>query len=430
MTSQRAHSPYRPAGETKLKCCLVGAAICLVSTKVFNVLVPIALKMAVDDVGDKKFPLRPVVMYGSFRFLTDSTKEARDCLYNYVSTYASRKISLRVFTHVQNLSLRFHLNRKTGAVLRAVSRGSSACASVRPASPPVAAPPRLKFLSLTRLASALMLACLSTRPPACIVADSDLLRYITFQIFPIFFEVRRFYRIPVLATGVLSSSLHGATPCHLWVFLPALLTVLSASLVFILSKVGLVTAYLLTKYPWYFGTLTAGVIVAYVTFTISITEWRNKYRRIQTQNDDAFNQKAIDSLLNFETVKYFCAEQHISEVYDSSLIAVADANIASQVSLSLLNAGQNFIISAGVALAMMLAGRQASQGKMSVGDFVLINVRRVPLSRTCSSLSGFACPSGVLQLLGHNASSLRLLSHRFSSFSCTLRSTSWAHTTA
>lgn len=100
--------------------------------QIFNVLVPIALKMAVDDVGNKKFPAGPVVLYGLFRFLTDTTKELRDCLYNHVSAYASRKISLRVFNHVQSLSLKFHLNRKTGAVLRAVSRGSSACAPATP----------------------------------------------------------------------------------------------------------------------------------------------------------------------------------------------------------------------------------------------------------------------------------------------------------
>lgn len=94
----------------------------------------------------------------------------------------------------------------------------------------------------------------------------------------------------------------------------------------------------------------------------------------QKQNDDAFNQKAVDALLNFETVKYFCAEQHISDVYDQSLIAVADASIASQTSLSVLNVGQNLIISAGVALAMLLAGQQAARGRMSVGDFVLVNV--------------------------------------------------------
>ena len=105
---------------------MVLAFVCLVGSKVFNVLVPIALKGAVDDVSSGRVPVTPVLCYGLFRFLTDSTREARDCAFNEVSAYAARKISLRVFTHVQNLSLRFHLARKTGAVLRAVSRGSAA----------------------------------------------------------------------------------------------------------------------------------------------------------------------------------------------------------------------------------------------------------------------------------------------------------------
>lgn len=271
-----------PKGEPRLRLFLVLAVICLFGAKVFNVLVPIALKNAVDDVSAGRVPAGSVLCYGIFRFLSDSTREMRDCLFNYVSAYASRMISLRVFNHVQGLSLRFHLNRKTGAVLRAVSRGSS--------------------------------------------AYSDLLRYISFQILPIFFEV------------------------------------------------GLVSGYLLTKYSWYFGVITISVIVVYVSFTVTVTEWRNKYRRVQTQMDDAFNTKAVDALLNFETVKYFCAEQHIADVYDESLKAVQDANIASQQSLSLLNAGQNAIISFGVAGAMWLAGREVVNGGMTVGDFVLVNV--------------------------------------------------------
>ena len=116
------------------------------------------------------------------------------------------------------------------------------------------------------------------------------------------------------------------------------------------------------------------MIVVYVAFTVAVTEWRNKYRRLQTQMDDAFNTKAVDALLNFETVKYFCAEEHIAAVYDASLADVQTANIISQRSLSLLNAGQNAIISFGVALAMGLAGRRVLDGGMTVGDFVLVNV--------------------------------------------------------
>ena len=93
-----------------------------------------------------------------------------------------------------------------------------------------------------------------------------------------------------------------------------------------------------------------------------------------TEADDAFNQQAVDSLLNFETVLYFNAQEHISEQYDTSLKAVAAANIDSQLSLSLLNILQNAVISVGVALAMGIAGHEVKKGKMTVGDFVLVQV--------------------------------------------------------
>ena len=93
-----------------------------------------------------------------------------------------------------------------------------------------------------------------------------------------------------------------------------------------------------------------------------------------TEADDAFNQQAVDSLLNFETVLYFNAQEHISEQYDTSLKAVAAANIDSQLSLSLLNILQNAVISVGVALAMGIAGHEVKKGRMTVGDFVLVQV--------------------------------------------------------
>lgn len=119
-----------PKEEPKLKAFIILAFVCLIAAKLFNICVPLALKQAVDDVSNGRLPIGPVLCYGFFRFMTDTSKEGRDCLFNYSSTYASRKISLRVFNHVQSLSLRFHLNRKTGAVLRAVSRGSAAYADL------------------------------------------------------------------------------------------------------------------------------------------------------------------------------------------------------------------------------------------------------------------------------------------------------------
>ena len=194
-----------PREEPKLKVFIVLAFVCLIAAKLFNILVrcaavplgawrlkaraaltrwrcaqvPLALKHAVDDVSNGRLPIGSVLCYGFFRFLTDTMKEGRDCLFNYSSTYASRKISLRVFNHVQSLSLRFHLNRKTGAVLRAVSRGSA--------------------------------------------AYSDLLRYLSFQVMPIFLEV------------------------------------------------SLVSAYLFARYSPAFGVITIAVMTTYVASTIVIT---------------------------------------------------------------------------------------------------------------------------------------------------------------
>ena len=88
-----------PKEEPRLKLSIVFAFLCLLASKGFNICVPIALKAAVDAASKGRLPLKPVVLYGLFRFLTDSTKEARDCLFKYNATYASRKISLRVFNH-------------------------------------------------------------------------------------------------------------------------------------------------------------------------------------------------------------------------------------------------------------------------------------------------------------------------------------------
>ena len=292
----------RPKGEPKLRVCIVLSFCCLVLSKVWNVLVPIMMKEAVDQVAEGHMPVGPIVLYGApsrpapptyalladpagaltglFRFLTDSTKEARDAFYASSSAYATRQISLRVFSHVQGLSLRWHLTRKTGAVLRAVNRGSQSFA--------------------------------------------DLLRYITFQIAPIFLEVM------------------------------------------------VVSIYLFSRYDAVFGIITILVMSSYVAVTIGVTEWRNKYRRKATEAEDAFSQQAVDALLNFETVLLFNAEKHISGVYDKSLQAVAEASIESQLSLSLLNVLQNFCISFGVALALFLAGRRVLAGTMSIGDFILV----------------------------------------------------------
>lgn len=130
-------------------------------------------------------------------------------------------------------------------------------------------------------------------------------------------------------------------------------------------------------------------ITLYVVYTIFTTGWRDKHRRHLADKDNAFNQRAVDCLLNYETVKYFNAEvtmssmaglywsetfkqEHEKRRYDIALREYRDASILSQQSLSVLNMGQNFIISIGVTSAMFLAADQVSRGEQSVGDFMMI----------------------------------------------------------
>merc|ERR1719409_1940179 len=140
-----------------------------------------------------------------------------------------------------------------------------------------------------------------------------------------------------------------------------------------LWEVGLVCAYLFSQYEWYFAVITASVIVTYIGFTVPFTEWRNKFRREMTVADDAFNQKATDSLLNFETIKLFCAEPHIGETYDAALRKTQQATLKTQRSLAGLNLGQALIIAFGISASLALAAKRVISGDMTVGDFVLVN---------------------------------------------------------
>lgn len=275
--------PYLwPRGRTKLRVMMAASVIFLAASKLSNVAGPIALKAAVDRIakGDGDY-LGPVLIYGALRFGGNLFAELKDNCFAYVAAHASRAISLRVFTHVMDLSLRFHITRKTGAVIRACARGSESFA--------------------------------------------NLLRYISFQIAPIFLEV------------------------------------------------GLVCAYLFAYYEWYFAVITAGVIAAYIGFTVPFTEWRNKFRREMVAADDAFNQKATDSLLNFETIKLFCAEPHIAMTYDKALHETQRATLRTTQSLAGLNLGQALIITVGISASLALAAKRVVEGEMTVGDFVLVN---------------------------------------------------------
>ena len=140
-----------------------------------------------------------------------------------------------------------------------------------------------------------------------------------------------------------------------------------------LIEVVLVTAVLVYLYDIYFALITLVVLIAYVAWTISVTEWRTKYYRASVEADTAASASAVDSLLNYETVKYFNNEEHEAERYDVSLRRMEEANVKSYKTLAVLNVGQSAIIALGVTALMFKAAAGVVAGRLSVGDLVLVN---------------------------------------------------------
>lgn len=146
-----------------------------------------------------------------------------------------------------------------------------------------------------------------------------------------------------------------------------------------LLEIALVAGILLWRYDWYFAVVTIGTIVAYITFTLTVTEWRMVFRRSMNDLDSKANSKAIDALLNYETVKYFGNERYEIQRYDGNLASWEDSAVKNQTSLNFLNAGQGVIIAAGVTLLMGLAADGVVKGTMSIGDLVLVNAYLIQL---------------------------------------------------
>jgi ATP-binding cassette, subfamily B, heavy metal transporter len=146
-----------------------------------------------------------------------------------------------------------------------------------------------------------------------------------------------------------------------------------------LLEIGFVTAILFVKYDPGFAIITLGTLAVYVAFTLWITEWRMVLRRTMNEMDSKANTRAIDSLLNYETVKYFNNEGYETRRYDETLALWETAAVRNQTSLSLLNAGQGAIIAVGVTLLMMLAAQNVVAGHMTIGDLVLVNAFLIQL---------------------------------------------------
>ena len=258
----------------------------LVLAKVANVGVPLVLKDIVDalDVSehsDLLLPLSFLLIYGLLRLASSLFNELRDAVFARVRHGAMRSVSLKVLKHLHRLSLRFHLERKTGGLSRDIDRG-------------------------TRSVSSLM-------------------NYMVFSILPILVEIT------------------------------------------------LIAIILLSRYDIWFAVVTFLAVISYIVFTMTITEWRMKYRISMNKFDSAANTRAVDSLLNYETVKYFGNEGHELHRYDEDLKSWENSAVKSQTSLSALNFGQAAIIATGVTVIMIMASQGVVDGSMTLGDLVLVN---------------------------------------------------------
>ncbi len=146
-----------------------------------------------------------------------------------------------------------------------------------------------------------------------------------------------------------------------------------------LVELGLVLGYFIWAYNYLFAVITFVALVLYVIFTIQVTEWRTQYRRKMNELDSRAHQRAVDSLINFETVKYFSNESYEASRYDENLHRYREAAIKSQRSLALLNGGQQTIIAIGLILILWQATQGVVDGVMTIGDLVLVNVLMIQL---------------------------------------------------
>ena len=285
--------PRAPAAHwLELRVRVVVAMALLTLAKLANVVVPFFYKRAVDAISQDAtavlvVPIGLLVAYGGARVLTVAFSELRDAVFAKVAQRAIRTVALATFRHMHALALRFHLDRQTGGLSRAIERGTKG----------------IEFL----------------------------LTFMLFNVLPTLLEI-------VLVCGVL------------W---------------------GL--------YDIWFALVTLVTIVGYIAYTMLVTEWRLKYRRTMNETDSEANTKAIDSLLNYETVKYFGNEAHEARRFDAALRRYEQAAVRSKTSLSLLNIGQGAIIAVGLVLVMVMAGRGVVAGRMTVGDFVLVNSYMIQL---------------------------------------------------
>ena len=294
LTVLRELAPYIwPAGRPDLRMRVVMALVALIIAKAITLMVPIAYKAIVDlltdeatgkqitAVGLAASPVLLIVAYGVGRVLMVLFAQFRDVWFTVVAQHAVRELANRTFSHLHALSLRFHLERRTGGLNRVIERG------------------------VTGVDTIVRMAVLNSIPTA----------------------------VELLMISGLVAYYFG------WIYVLA-----------VLATVGL-----------------------YVAFTFWASERRIAIRRDMNDSDTEAHAKAVDSLLNYETVKYFGNEAHEGRRFDSSMARYEQAAIRTYTSLGVLNTGQAVIFTVGTVVCMLLAARDVASGALTIGGFVMIN---------------------------------------------------------
>jgi ATP-binding cassette subfamily B protein len=278
----------------------------LVVSKLFNALTPYAFKWATDALTESGAAALPALgagavgftlLMGAIRIVAVILMQTRDGVFAAVAMHAVRRLATDLFVHMHELSLRFHIGRKTGGLTRVLERGRNA------------------IETLARL---------------------------------------------VMSTGA-----------------PTIL------------EMALVLGIFVWQFDWRYGAVLVVTLAAYFAYTTLATNWRIAIRRKMNDSDTDANQKAIDSLLNYETVKYFGAETREAERYDKSMAFYEKASTHSYVSLAVLNAGQTVIYIVGVTTMMVMCVYGIRAGENTVGDFVLINAMMIQLAQPLNFMGTF-----------------------------------------
>jgi ATP-binding cassette subfamily B protein len=293
-----------PADRRDLRLRVVGALVLLLFAKLATIAVPFTFKWATDALaGHPSAPAGspidswlgwaltvPVLMtlaYGGMRIVMSALTQVRDGLFAKVAMHAVRRLALMTFEHMHALSLRFHLERKTGGLTRVLQRGRDAIETI--------------------------------------------VRLVIVQAAP---------------TAV---------------------------------EFALIVVVLLYQFDWRYVAVTMATVALYMGYTYAATEWRIGIRRRMNDSDSDANTKAIDSLLNYETVKYFGSEPHETRRYDRAMARYEEASVTSYVSLAVLNAGQAVVFTLGLTAVMVMCAWGIADGTKTVGHFVMINAMMIQL---------------------------------------------------